>query len=372
MAVCVLFLLACSRPSGGNQAPDLAVNLVQGPAAAVSSGRPAGWKDFGGKLAVLEFWATWCEPCRESIPHLNELAEKYKDKPVVFLSISDESRGVVADFLKKTPMAGWVAADGAAMFSAFGVTGRPTTILVDGSGRILVRTYPDMLGPAELDEALAGKAPDIAFSDEPAPPASGALFSLSISTASGAGSYATSPDSLSASAIPLNELVALACGLNPARVVLDGGVKNESFAVAARWPEAKDPCDAVLRGLELAAPLRLSRRREERSVYLVSRSRPGSGLARSAPSSSIKWEEGEGSFEAHHLDISAILGPLESKVGTPLIDQTGLSGKWDVRLSWDAKLSGSLERAISAQLGLGLTPARRSIEIVEASPASSR
>ena len=39
------------------------------------------------KIVVVEFWATWCPPCRQSIPHLKELSENYKDKNVVFVSL---------------------------------------------------------------------------------------------------------------------------------------------------------------------------------------------------------------------------------------------------------------------------------------------
>ena len=41
-----------------------------------------------GKVVVLEFWTTWCGPCVAAIPHLNELSEKYADKPVQFIAIS--------------------------------------------------------------------------------------------------------------------------------------------------------------------------------------------------------------------------------------------------------------------------------------------
>jgi len=62
-----------------------------------------------GKAVVLEFWATWCAPCVAAIPHLNELATQFKDRPVVFLSVSDETPSVVEAFLQKHPIDGWSA-----------------------------------------------------------------------------------------------------------------------------------------------------------------------------------------------------------------------------------------------------------------------
>jgi len=45
-----------------------------------------------GKAVVLEFWATWCGPCIAAIPHLNDLAAKFENRPVVFLAVTDEAR----------------------------------------------------------------------------------------------------------------------------------------------------------------------------------------------------------------------------------------------------------------------------------------
>jgi thiol-disulfide isomerase/thioredoxin len=56
--------------------------------------------NLGNKFVFIDFWATWCSPCRKSLPHVDKLAEKYKDK-VVFLAISDEKEMEVRKFLQK-------------------------------------------------------------------------------------------------------------------------------------------------------------------------------------------------------------------------------------------------------------------------------
>src|SRR6188474_3333423 len=51
----------------------------------------------GKKVLVVEFWATWCGPCRTSIPHLTEMQKKFKD--VVFIGVSDEDAATVKKFV---------------------------------------------------------------------------------------------------------------------------------------------------------------------------------------------------------------------------------------------------------------------------------
>jgi thiol-disulfide isomerase/thioredoxin len=59
-----------------------------------------------GKVYVVEFWATWCGPCRDSMPHLSELQQQYQGYGVSFIGISDEPLDTVTQFLAKTDAAG--------------------------------------------------------------------------------------------------------------------------------------------------------------------------------------------------------------------------------------------------------------------------
>jgi thiol-disulfide isomerase/thioredoxin len=131
----------------------------------VKSG-PVDPKD-GKNVYVVEFWATWCGPCRMSIPHLTELQKKFKDKGVVVVGISDEDPGTVKPFVKSMAekMDYTVACDDdrqtfASYMEAYRHNGIPTSFVVDKSGKVVWDGHP-MAGLDQAIEAtLAGQTPE--------------------------------------------------------------------------------------------------------------------------------------------------------------------------------------------------------------------
>jgi len=122
----------------------------------------------GKKIAVVEFWATWCPPCRASIPHLTKLQKKFKD--VVFIGISGEKPDVVKPFVKKLAddMDYVVAIDKDGKTSdgymgAYSIEGIPHAFVVDLQGRVVWHGHP--MGELEkvIEDVIAGKF-DIAIS----------------------------------------------------------------------------------------------------------------------------------------------------------------------------------------------------------------
>ena len=148
------------------------------------------WGKLKGKVVVLEFWATWCGPCVRSIPHLNVLAEQFKDKPVVFISVTSENEDAVRLFLKNHPMKTWVGLDDYEILNhAFHVDGIPHAVIVDATGHIAAIAHPADIKPVNLEEILAGKkcslpGPEVYTADkrpaEVVPNQAPALFEISI------------------------------------------------------------------------------------------------------------------------------------------------------------------------------------------------
>jgi uncharacterized protein (TIGR03435 family) len=133
--------------------PLILAKTIQGPPTNEIS-----WNKLEGKVVVLEFWATWCGPCIKAIPHLNELAEQFKDKPVVFISVTSENEDVVRLFLKNHPIKAWIGLDDYEVLNkAFHVEGIPHAVIVDATGHIAAITHPAEIKPENLEEVLAGK-----------------------------------------------------------------------------------------------------------------------------------------------------------------------------------------------------------------------
>ena len=98
--------------------------------------------DLTGRVYVLEFWATWCPPCRQSIPHMIELADKYKDKNVPFIGVSiDSSSGPVKKMVKESGITYYIGMDNG-LSDKFSVSGVPSVFIIDRSGKVAWQGHP--------------------------------------------------------------------------------------------------------------------------------------------------------------------------------------------------------------------------------------
>src|SRR5712691_3815331 len=123
-----------SRPGGARARHDFRLPDVRDPGATVAL------SDFRGRPVVVNFWASWCVPCRREMPDLEKVYERVKDR-VVFLGVDHEdARADALQFLAETRVRYPIGYDPEGKVARdYGLFGIPTTLFVDAQGRILER-----------------------------------------------------------------------------------------------------------------------------------------------------------------------------------------------------------------------------------------
>jgi len=118
-------------------------------------GKPWHLQELRGKVVLVNFWATWCPPCRKEMPDLDALYNKYKDQGFVVLAISDEEAAKVAPFISDHKISYPVLLDpGRKVNDAFIVEGIPKSFVYDRSGRMVAQSI-DMRTRNQFVEMLA-------------------------------------------------------------------------------------------------------------------------------------------------------------------------------------------------------------------------
>lgn len=113
----------------------------------------------GQKIVVVNFWATWCGPCRREIPDFNDVYSRFSSRGVEFLGVSvdDSPKEVLPEFLQGTPITYPVLLGSPELAMRYGIQGLPTTFIVDRTGKITKRAIGMMSGEAleaELNKLL--------------------------------------------------------------------------------------------------------------------------------------------------------------------------------------------------------------------------
>jgi len=126
------------KPWAGGATPPLALRDLKGKEHRLS--------DYRGKVVVLNFWATWCDPCREEMPSMQRLQDRLAGKPFAILAVDyGEGPALIGEFLKKVPVRFTLLLDrDTSAATAWNVRVLPTTLVLDPEQRIRYSVIGDL------------------------------------------------------------------------------------------------------------------------------------------------------------------------------------------------------------------------------------
>lgn len=133
---------------GGNQVGLKAINFVS----KTLAGNTLELDRLKGKYVYLDFWGTWCSPCREEIPILKSIYSEYQNENFTLIGIANENFEALQDFVNKQEI-NWeqiLQSEDKSIIADYGVTGYPTTFFIDPDGKIISKN----IRAVELSEKL--------------------------------------------------------------------------------------------------------------------------------------------------------------------------------------------------------------------------
>lgn len=121
-----------------------------------AAGKPVALQELRGRVVVMDFWATWCVPCKRAMPGLQRVHERFRGQPVAVYGITLRERGDPAGYMRRQGYTYGLLLEGEAVARAYNVTGIPALYVIGRDGRIVYRAQGyDPQGAARLAEAIA-------------------------------------------------------------------------------------------------------------------------------------------------------------------------------------------------------------------------
>jgi uncharacterized protein (TIGR03435 family) len=397
-------------------APNLAFTKVLHAASAV----PWSVSNLSGAVTVLVFFPDTSHNL-ESVSRWNALIEEFGGKPVQFVWITAEKESSLLPWLKKHPVNGWVFHDPDGQTARLFGLERPQAVFIGADARIVgfgdmqptedtvnavlegrITTTPvaptrvAMKAFFESRLVLLSAEPEPMFSAQDHKPDFAPSYRLHVSPTRhelGGGNF-SGPDYWSLQDFDLGSLLSEITGVNRIRIELPAALedgKRYDFAIVLPAPEKRENmCRLIQRGIEEQFHITETRENRLRDVYVVTAADGklrASKASRLGGSSSLGYYYTETVSKGEDPDIEPIVGSravdidavsniwmdgtieefchlLESGLGRPVVNETGLNGKFQFRVKENKVPANDFVERLRDQLGLVVTRAQREVETV--------
>jgi uncharacterized protein (TIGR03435 family) len=337
------------------------------------------WEKMKGKVVILEFWATWCGSCMPAISHLNELSETFKEKPVIFLSITDEDDTTITKFLKIKSLNGWIGIDNEGSTPRlFGVSTIPHSFIIDQNGIIVANTKPENITSSIINDLLNGKKINLPIyenviadfewgkntkEDQEEP-----LYQSIIkpSKASSGGIHIGKGE-ITADGAPLLRMVLDAYQTSYFRAISKLPESENFYKVSIIAPKGKEDSKFTMyqSALGVTFGIKVHKDTVMRDVYVLTRLKDKPALMPSlSDKPKVPAQLGRNRIHAGGQPMSVLADQLENVLFRTVVDETGLTAEYD----WDLVLSRAdkniLINNVRDQLGLELIQSTRPVEML--------
>jgi uncharacterized protein (TIGR03435 family) len=366
-------------PKPGESAPQLKLtSLLQ------ASGKlEQNLKSLNGKVIVLEFWATWCAPCIASMPHLNDLSEKFKNKGVQFISITDESAEKASHFLKSRKINGWVGIDGdKAMQDAYGVETIPLTVIIGFDGKVVGYPHSKDLSEEMLNQVIAGNnliqptpVPVSAAPTDSVIEVVKPLYELSIRTSTHQSmSRYIGNDRFETRGAPALELIKVAFDADLKQTEITAQLPEGKFDVVAtnlgKGASDWEWMTQLQRMLQEIWGIDIRQKPKEMEVYeLVATANADKRLAKTKAGERFSNQSsGEGVLGGRNISMPVLGKALQELLSTPVVDLTNLKGNYDYTLYYEDSNPETLVKSLEKEMGLKLRKVKRTIDVLKITP----
>ncbi len=122
---------------------------------------------FRGRVVLIDFWATWCGPCVATIPHLQQLHEKYAKQGLVVIGQTDKTSRNLQQFIKQKKMTYIISVGAQLAPREYNITGIPHAVVIGPKGKVLWRGHPGGLREQVIQQALTKVTATSTASDLP-------------------------------------------------------------------------------------------------------------------------------------------------------------------------------------------------------------
>jgi peroxiredoxin len=330
-----------------------------------------------GKVVVLEFSTGWCAGCRASVPHWNELAKALAKQPVVFLSITNESKDAATRFIAETGLQTALGVDlDGSLFEAFGVGGIPDVVVIGRDGRIAGFSHPQHLEAAALEQLAAGKPTTFAGGKPRArrnwnqtavlgdgDPEPGSCSVRAVDKANGMIQQNKNTGVIRGAGLTLTTLYATLLDCDPADIEIGAQLPVKSFFDLRVCGAERTLASARALALErLGAELQIDVATTTPKTKVLVLQRAAGHQGPPAPDAARKggWLR-PGDVHCASTTAADLVKALRFMLPAPMVDETGLTTPFSIDLTWDQERGVDALREALAEYGLRCVDGERPV-----------